>query len=313
MAVTAMEERAQAAMAPTVTSEQMELVRRTVAAGATADELKLYLYDCQRQNVHPLDKLLHFTKRGGKYTPVTSIDLMRIRAAESGEYAGADDAVFDGVPGEAQFSAQATVWRLVQGQRCAFVATARWAEYCPGPGSDHMWRKMPHTMLSKCAEALALRKGFPRQLSGLYAREELDQAGPGGPGSEALIAPPVTSPVTPAEEEPLPPVIRTVPPPTTANLPPGAVVITSVEAGWGKAGKAKGFIRHTGQHGGADTLAVFSDQLFVLAQECCNEGTPVKIEMVTSSTSKRPYVRNITRLQSATPDDEMLTDADIPF
>jgi hypothetical protein len=130
--------------------------------------------------VHPLDRLLHFTKRGGKYTPVTSIDLMRIRAAETGEYAGSDDAVFttDGLDRGAQLlnTATVTVWRLVQGQRCAFTATARWSEYYPGDQGGHMWRKMPHTMLGKCAEALALRKGFPRQLAGLYASEELDQA-----------------------------------------------------------------------------------------------------------------------------------------
>ena len=157
-----------------VTSEQMDLVKRTVANGATADELKLYLYDCARQGVHPLDKLLHFTKRGGKYTPVTSIDLMRTRAADTGEYAGSDDAVFVGT--SAELSASVTVWRMVQGQRCSFSATARWAEYYPGDQSGTMWRKMPHTMLAKCAEALALRKGFPRQLAGLYATEELDQA-----------------------------------------------------------------------------------------------------------------------------------------
>jgi hypothetical protein len=60
--------------APAVTPDQLELIKRTVANGATDAELKLFLYDCQRRGIHPLDKLLHFTKRGGKYTPVTSID-----------------------------------------------------------------------------------------------------------------------------------------------------------------------------------------------------------------------------------------------
>jgi len=160
-----------------VTPGELELVKRTVANGATDAELKLFLYDCARQGVHPLDKLLHFTKRGGKYTPVTSIDLMRIRAAETAEYAGSDDAEFPGTGLGTPEWARVTVWRFVQGQRCAFTATARWSEYYPGDQSGHMWKKMPHTMLAKCAEALALRKGFPRQLAGLYAKEELDQAG----------------------------------------------------------------------------------------------------------------------------------------
>ncbi len=160
--------------APVVTADQLDLVKRTVATGATDAELKLYLYDCARQGVHPLDRLLHFTKRGGKYVPVTSIDLMRIRAADTGEYAGSDDAILD--DDEQPSRAKVTVWRLVQGQRCAFTATARWSEYKPEQ-NDFQWKKMPCTMLAKCAEALALRKGFPRQLTGLYAKEEMDQAG----------------------------------------------------------------------------------------------------------------------------------------
>jgi len=167
-------------VAPSVTPDQMDLIRRTIAQGATDDELKLYLFDCARQGVHPLDKLVHFTKRSGKYTPITSIDFMRIRAADTGEMAGSDDPVFYNFNENAEpipypVSATVTVYRLTQGQRFSYTATARWSEYKPET-NDFMWRKMPHTMLGKCAEALALRKGFPRQLAGLYAKEELDQS-----------------------------------------------------------------------------------------------------------------------------------------
>lgn len=41
---------------------------------------------------------------------------------------------------------------------------------------DGKWATMPHVMLAKCAEAQALRKGWPEDLSGIYAAEEMDQA-----------------------------------------------------------------------------------------------------------------------------------------
>lgn len=159
----------------TITDSQTELIKKTIAKDATDNELQLFFYDCKRRGVHPLDKLIHFTKRGGKYTPVTSIDFMRSRAAETGEYAGNEDAVFSGEPKTDSFAASVTVSRFVQGQPRDFTATARWSEY--KPDQAFMWEKMPHTMLGKCAEALALRKAFPQQLSGLYASEEMDQDG----------------------------------------------------------------------------------------------------------------------------------------
>jgi phage recombination protein Bet len=168
-------------------ASEIALVKKTIAAGATDEELKLFLFDCKRQGVHPLDRLIHFSKRGGKYTPITSIDFMRLRADDTGVHAGTDDPVYD-LPEDSDKLirwAKVTVYKFVQSQKVAFTATARWSEYAP-PGSEgFMWKKMPRLMLGKCAEALALRKAFPKQLHGIYERAEMDQAERATPEPEA--------------------------------------------------------------------------------------------------------------------------------
>ena len=170
----------------TITDEQLDLVRDTVAPGADDANLKLYLYDCLRLNVHPLDKLIHYTQhfdsRAGrqKYTPVVSIDYMRIRAESSGCYAGQDDPIFTREPrkGEGEEAvAKVTVFKIVGGLRCGFTGVARWFEFAVEGPQGMMWRKMPMHMLAKCAEAQALRKAFPGQLSGLYFEGEMAKAG----------------------------------------------------------------------------------------------------------------------------------------
>lgn len=53
-------------------------------------------------------------------------------------------------------------------------AIAHYAEYFK-PGSD-IWLEKPCVMLSKCAEALALRKAYPAETSGLYIDAELERS-----------------------------------------------------------------------------------------------------------------------------------------
>lgn len=160
-----------------ITGEQVGIIKNTVCKDATEAEMQLYFYDCKRRGVHPLDRLIHFTKRGGRYAPVTSIDFFYQQAHASGQFAGQDETVFKGQSGKDGFEATVRVYRQRPGmEKAGWSATARWAEYFPGDQQGHMWRKMPNRMLEKCAEALALRKAFPAELQGLYVKEELDQS-----------------------------------------------------------------------------------------------------------------------------------------
>ncbi len=51
---------------------------------------------------------------------------------------------------------------LVEGEEVVQVPSGKWGE-------------MPFVMLAKCAESQALRKGWPEDLSGVYAREEMER------------------------------------------------------------------------------------------------------------------------------------------
>jgi len=186
------------AQVSTWSREQIELVKSTIcnAEGLSDDEARLFIAQCQRLDLDPIAHQIHAIKRDGKLTIQIGIDGYRKIADRTGRYAGNDDPVFQtatvivdqevGIPvgGDVPVKATVTVHKLVgdivSGTPRPFTASARWAEYYPGDRLGFMWRKMPFTMLGKCAEALALRKAFPAELGGFYIPEEMDQAGQGG-------------------------------------------------------------------------------------------------------------------------------------
>ena len=162
----------------TFDTETVELIKKTVAPDANPHELALFIYQAKKTGLNPLARQIYCVKIGGKVTIQASIDGLRLVAQRTGEYAGQDEPEFIEEGADHPSIAKVTVYKFSKsGNRyAAATGVAYWSEYCPPTGRDFMWKKMPHTMLSKVAEALALRKAFPQELSGIYSAEEMSQA-----------------------------------------------------------------------------------------------------------------------------------------
>jgi phage recombination protein Bet len=161
------------------TPEQTQLISTTIAPGCSGDELRLFAYACQRTGLDPFSKQIYAIKRGGKMTIQAGIDGLRSIAERTGQLDGSetlwcgDDGVWTDVwlGSKPPAAAKTTVWR--KGASHPFTGVARFADYNAGQG---LWTKMGATMIAKCSEALALRKAFPADLSGVYSSDEMEQA-----------------------------------------------------------------------------------------------------------------------------------------
>jgi phage recombination protein Bet len=161
------------------TPEQTQLISTTIAPGCSGDELRLFAYACQRTGLDPFSKQIYAIKRGGKMTIQAGIDGLRSIAERTGQLDGSetlwcgDDGVWTDVwlGSKPPAAAKTTIWRKGAGH--PFTGVARFADYNAGQG---LWSKMGATMIAKCSEALALRKAFPADLSGVYSSDEMEQA-----------------------------------------------------------------------------------------------------------------------------------------
>ncbi len=184
---------------PALTSAQRDLLRRTVGATLTTEEFEQLVAIADRTGLDPLRRQLSAVVRdpsgpGRSVLFITTIDGLRSLAARDGDYRPMETApkiVISRRRRDALTNpsglvrAEVTLWKQSGRRWHAVGGEAWWDEFAPLPSTDargagarlpDSWEKMGRLMLAKCAEAQALRRGWPERLSGLYASEEGDRA-----------------------------------------------------------------------------------------------------------------------------------------
>lgn len=156
--------------------DQLNLIKSSIAKGATDDELKLFLHQCSRLGLDPLAKQVHFVKYGNNPgTVVIGVDGFRLVAARTGKHDGTERGVLRDKDGKVTYG-WAKIFRK-DWSHPAYEEVPIDEYYKTGyNGKPSMWDKMPETMIKKVAEVAALRMAFPAEFSGIYSHEEMDQA-----------------------------------------------------------------------------------------------------------------------------------------
>ncbi len=166
--------------------EQIELIKRTVAKGASDDELKLFLHLASRYDLDPFTRQIWFIKYGDDAHIFTGRDGFLHIAHRSGAFNGMNTTLREEPIGfeiryynrkekkvetlkrPSQFVATCTVYRKDMEQ--PFVCEVWESEYSTGQG---LWPTKRRVMIQKVAEASTLRRAF--DISGLYLPEEVSE------------------------------------------------------------------------------------------------------------------------------------------
>jgi phage recombination protein Bet len=191
-----------------LSSQQLALIRSTVAKDTNNDEFNMFISLCKSAGLDPFRKQVHclvFNKDNPKKrqaTFIVGIDGYRAIASRSGDYRPDEEApriFYDEALKDPKINplgidrAEVSVFKYSHGDWHRITAFAFWEEYVPlkqiwkegQDGRKHPtdelqiakdnWLKMPKIMIAKCAEAQALRRGWPEDISGTYSADEVDK------------------------------------------------------------------------------------------------------------------------------------------
>lgn len=160
--------------------ELVDVLRTSLYPGASDNSIKMVISYCKASSLDPMQKPVHLVPMWDSKTKqmrdvvMPGIGLYRVQAARTNEHTGTDKPVFgpmveydlSGVKVTVPEWCEVTVYRMKHDQKCAYTSQEFWIENYATAGKDtsapnSMWKKRCRGQLAKCAEAQALRKGFP--------------------------------------------------------------------------------------------------------------------------------------------------------
>jgi phage recombination protein Bet len=189
---------------PALQPRQIALVKQTIAKDCNNAEFDLFIEAARSYNLDPLRKQIIprvFNKNSDEKRQMAIVvtrDGLRILAQRCGNYRAAatpaeyvtDEAVKSPTNPHGIVCARVVLWQRDDrsGDWYEVAGEAYWDEFAATKPvwenrklTDKMkldgnWERMPRLMISKCAEAQALRSGWPDQFSGVYVEAEMDRA-----------------------------------------------------------------------------------------------------------------------------------------
>ena len=199
------------------TPEQKRIIMDSFLPGCPPQEAKALMEVAKLRGLNPITRQIHFVQRWDsnakamRWAYQVSIDGLRAKAEDSKDYDGQSEPDFQVGSDGALLACKVAVYRKSMSH--PFIYVARLDEFIQRKKDGEitsMWRK-PFMMLSKCAEAGALRKAFPEDLGGLYTGDEMA---------------PDDAPALPRD---------VTPPPPHPNAPPAAPTAAPTDAEWSEA------------------------------------------------------------------------------
>ena len=198
-----------------------QITKVRMAQGMTPEaysdvEVEFLIDAAARLGLDPVQRQVWYQARADnkgvkKHQVLCTIDGLRVVAEKTGEYEGQTTPMWCGEDGqwvdvwtksfEEMVAARVGVYR--KGFREPVYAVARlsaFAQLTKDGAPMGQWGKMADHMTSKCAEALALRKAFPQQLSGVYTNDEMRAEEPGHEPAQPKPKPGSTGEEKEAEE-----------------------------------------------------------------------------------------------------------------